>query len=174
MNADWDAFGDRITHLTNENIFNYLNGMLPLFIDSTSANPTNTINRKDILESVGYDVGCVFINTNLETALERNRQRKRQVPEEFLINTYLRVQKIKPNYKAGFKYFKEINNNTGELTDAVILQAFKSVQGFFNAPIQNPIGIKVIEQLRATGGKYLTDLPEFANLKERVKLWWRS
>lgn len=173
-NVDWDVFGDKVNHLTSENVFNYINGMLPLFIDSTSANPTNTINRKDLLESIGYDVGCVFVNTSIDTALKRNAARKRKVPEEFLMDTYVRVQKIKPNYKAGFKFFKEINNDVGELTDEVILKAFKAVQGFFEAPLQNPTGKKVIEQLRETGGKYLTDLPEFSNLKQRCNVWWRS
>jgi tRNA uridine 5-carbamoylmethylation protein Kti12 len=131
--------------------------MLPLFIDGTSASPSSVYRRKGILESIGYDTSMVWIETSLETSLKRNQQRKRHVPEEFIKEVYEKGQQLKPHYKSQFNPFFEINNDEGELTDDIILKAYKKVTGFFNTEVKNPIGTMLIEDMRKNGHKYLED-----------------
>ena len=120
---EWELYGTKIEHLSFEKLYQYINSVLPLWIDSTSANPSNTIRRKGILESFGYDTAAVFINTFLETSIKRNANRTRKVPEDFIRDVYNKIQRIKPFYKNNFKHFWEINNDDGELTDSAIIKA---------------------------------------------------
>ncbi len=60
-------------------MFQHLNGMLPLFVDGTSNDISNVLSRAGILESVGYDVGMVFIDTTLDAALSRADQRGKEI-----------------------------------------------------------------------------------------------
>ena len=74
-NFDWNTYGDKSKHLTKKQLVNYLNSLLPLVIDGTSANSSAVLRRKGILQSLGYDTGMVFVDTPVETAIERNKKR---------------------------------------------------------------------------------------------------
>ena len=51
-------------------------------------------------EGFGYEVHAVFFDVPLETCLERNRRRERQVPEDVMKQM---AQKLKPpTFKEGF------------------------------------------------------------------------
>lgn len=154
----WSYYSSKIKELNINQLTHYINSMLPLWIDSTSSNPQNTLKRIGILESYGYDTACVWINTSLETSLRRNSQRKRQVPENFIKETYEKIQKLKPFYKNKFSHFWEVNNDDGELTNEVILSAFKVVTKFYSSPLENPIGQMFIDELKKGKGKYLNDI----------------
>lgn len=44
-NVDWDVYGSKIETLTKKQFIHYINGVLPLWIDSTSNNPL-TMSRR--------------------------------------------------------------------------------------------------------------------------------
>jgi tRNA uridine 5-carbamoylmethylation protein Kti12 len=117
--------------------------------------------RKGILESMGYDVSMVFVSTSLETSLKRNQQRERKVDEDFLKETYEQMNKLKPYYSSQFRPFLEVNNDVGELTDDVVISAYKKMESFFKSPLKNPIGISLRDELLETGKKYLVEHPDY-------------
>ena len=84
------VFRDTTKRMTSNKLFSYLDGMLPLFIDGTSNNTSNILQRAGILESLGYDVAMIFVNTDIETAKKRAKDRaqkiNREVDEEFIEN----------------------------------------------------------------------------------------
>ncbi len=169
------ALIDKSKILTKEFLFQYLNGILPLVIDSTSSNSRNLLLRYGALESIGYDIGVVFINTDLEVALERIKQRERKVPEDFIRKTHDKISSMKDFYKSKFNFMIEVNNNEGELTDDVILQSFKKVTGFYTSPLKNPIGQDLIKKMEDKREKYL--LPNIIKkdgLMKVVNLWYRD
>lgn len=169
------GYSDNTKQLVRNSLKNYLNGMLPLFVDGTSSDISNVYSRKGILESLGYDTGMIFINTSLETSLERNEQRKRQVPEDFLKRAHERIEENKEYYKKTFGYFYEINNDIGELTDEVIINAYKSVKGFYNSNIQNPIGLRYYEEMISNNMKYLTDgIITDKELEKKLTIWYKQ
>lgn len=135
--------------------------MLPLIIDGTSANSSAVLRRKGILQSLGYDCGMVFVNTPVETAIERNKARGRVVDQEFLEKSYKESQRLKPYYSKEFRTFYEILNGEGEFTDKVINSAYKKMDKFFNSPIENPIGKEKKEEMIRDGHKYLIDTEEY-------------
>jgi predicted kinase len=171
--ANNPAFVDKSKQLTAKQLTLYLNSMLPLFIDSTSSNPNNLIRRKGLLESIGYDVGAVFVHTDLQLALKRIGNRDRKVPEEFITKVYNQVEGMKDWYKGHFSSYYEIDNSQGELTSETILRAFRRVSEFFLSPIQNPIGKSLIERMKAEKDKYLTpNIYSMEYLRTLVSVWY--
>ena len=59
----------------------YIQGRLGLVIDATGRDKSVINNQKKQLDLIGYDSYMIFVNTSLEVALERNKNRPRTVPE---------------------------------------------------------------------------------------------
>ena len=71
----------------------YIQGRLGLVIDATGRD-LNTINsQKRQLDIIGYDSYMIFVNTSLEVALERNKNRPRTIPEYIVTNSWNQVQR---------------------------------------------------------------------------------
>ena len=62
----------------------YIKGRLGLVIDSTARDIKKIIKQKVLLEQLGYETAMVFVNTSLETALDRNRTRDRSIPDKIV------------------------------------------------------------------------------------------
>lgn len=170
---------DRSKILTEHQLYLYINSMLPLFIDSTSTHSKGIIKRSGILQSIGYDTGMVFINTSLETALKRIEKRNeaqpthRKVEVEWATEAHERIMASKKFYQSRFPFFYEINNDEGELTDEVIMAAYKKVKGFYEAPLDNPEGIRDVKIMRQAGWKYFTDgMFKEDYIKKLISIWY--
>ena len=174
----WRSFSDKIKILTEEQLTLYINSLLPMWIDGTSSNPANLLKRDGILRSFGYDTGMIWVNTELETAIARSKEREkrinRKVDEQFIRDTYKKIEKLKPYYKSRFKFFKEVNNDDGELTDKVVNTLFKASTSFYTKTIENPIGQGHVDDLLEIGGKYMADLPDYDlnTIKRQTKGWF--
>ena len=90
-------------------LYNYINGMLPLFIDGTSNDASNVLSRAGILESLGYDVGMIFIDTDIEVA--KQRAIGRTVDPSFIDKVYIFLEDNKKYFKSKFDFFKIYENN---------------------------------------------------------------
>lgn len=76
-----DAVRQHAKALTAKQQNSYVNGRLGLVIDSTAKNIKFIVEQKKLLEALGYETAMVFVNTELDTALQRNRDRKRSIPD---------------------------------------------------------------------------------------------
>jgi dephospho-CoA kinase len=168
-----DEFVDRATVLTEAQLFQYVNGFLPLFIDGTSSNTDNTIARANILKQLGYDVAMVFVQTDLETALDRASKRERVVPPEFIEKAYERLMRNKSKLRSHFSTFFEYDNTSDQIDDEALNQLFKRSYRFFSTPLQNARGIEIIKRARATDQKYLTPgIMKEATVKSLLSGWY--
>jgi shikimate kinase len=79
--------------VTNKRMRGYLDGTLGLVIDGTGKDYGKITAQADKLKSLGYDVAMVFVNTDEETALKRNRMRPRQLPDNVVSTMWTDVQK---------------------------------------------------------------------------------
>ena len=71
----------------------YMQGRLGLVIDATGRD-INVINtQKRMLDQIGYDSYMIFVNTSLDVALERNKNRPRSIPEYIVTNSWNGVQR---------------------------------------------------------------------------------
>jgi predicted kinase len=174
----WNEFKDTALRITKNSLTQYLNGALPLFIDGTSNDASNILHRIGILESIGYDVGIVFVNTSLETALKRAEERAekigRRVDPEFIRKVHSRNEENVNFLKKKVEFFKQINNDSDILDDSAMLEAFKATQQFFDSEIQNPIGKRMIGEMKAKNQKYLA--PEIIPLEvlaKKIDGWYK-
>jgi len=166
-------FYDRSKTLLMKQLSLYIDSVLPLAIDVTAASPNAVLRRCGILEFFGYDQGMVFVNCSLETALERAAKRERKVPPEVVRNYYTEVQKIKGYLKQKFDPFIEVNNDIGELTDEVVLNAYRKMDGFYNAPVRSKRGLEAIEMMRQNNWKYLSDgVFTKQEIDHMVRMWY--
>lgn len=173
--SSWAQAEDTVHRTTQAQLSLYVNGLLPLFVDSTSAASGNLLRRKGILESFGYDVGLVWINVDVETAVKRAASRERAVPEDFIRRTFSTIDEDKSFLMGRFEWSTQINNNEGELTDAAIKSAYNATRAFYNAPVQNPLGKRNIAKLTSTNEKYL--VPTVCSKEELTHLttaWFRT
>ena len=71
----------------------YVKGRLGLFIDSTARDVKKIMTQNKLLKQLGYETSMVFVNTTLETALERNANRTRSIPEKIVKSNHAEVRK---------------------------------------------------------------------------------
>jgi predicted kinase len=169
--------GEKIKSMTKETLYHTINGMLPIAVDSTSTDHSNMLKRKGILEGLGYDSMMVYINTELETILNRlnSGERTRQVPEDFVKRAFEKSQKMKPYYQKLFPNMIEIDNDEGDLTDEIIIKSYNKVQNFLNDKNYNPIAEMNITKIKEQNEKYLVPAVASENeLKKYVENWYRS
>jgi len=152
-----------------------INGMLPMIIDSTSADINNTIARNKILQDFGYDTAMIWVNTSLETSLKRAALRARSVPEAFIRKVFSKVEENKKVFRSKFSIFMEINNDDGELTDKVIIKAFNKLNSFFGSEIKNKKGKQIKEQLMKELGKELVpNIMSKSELSSKISIWFKK
>jgi shikimate kinase len=174
-NADWMAIGDKVRRLNNNQLVLYLNSMLPLAVDGTSGSIQAMLRRRGLLESMGYDTAMVFVNTDLETAIRRVQSRDRKVEEEFIRESFKKLNENKKFYRSKFDTFIEVDNNDGELTNKVMIHAFNFLTAFYNAPVKNIIGKRRIERMKRTKQKYLNpNEMSLDEIKKIVSVWYRK
>lgn len=164
---------DKSKMLSKNQMTLYFDNVLPLFIDTTGVNINKLRNRINIIEQLGYDYSAIIVNTSLETALERNANRKRVVNPRVVEDYYKRFQMLKNDLKQLFNFNIEINNDNGELTDDIILKAFKRVFFFYDSPIQNPIGQERIELMKKNNWSTLSpNIMTTNSIKTLVNEWY--
>jgi predicted kinase len=88
----------------------YKNGGLGLVIDGTGRNIDLIKKLKKDLESFKYDTLMVYIKTPIQKAMEKAKQRKRSVDNEFIKKVYTDLNKNIPEYKKIFNKFIEVNS----------------------------------------------------------------
>jgi len=150
-------------------LVNYLNGMLPLFVDGTSANPSAAMRRAGIAESLGYDTAMIWVNISFETALERISKRERKVDTEFVRHVYETIAGNKELYRSKFgANFIEVDNNSDNF-NAMESRVYNATNKFFLSPVKNVIGQRLIDQ----GEKYLVpNVYDADYIKKVVSIWY--
>jgi len=83
---------DKAKKLTSNQQRNYINGRLGMVIDGTGKDFSKIETSRRLLSDLGYDTYMIFVNTSLEVALERNKSRKRQLPDELVTDMWNEVQ----------------------------------------------------------------------------------
>lgn len=167
------TFIDTTKQMTINQLALYVNSMLPLFVDSTSNKINRAVYRDGLLKSFGYDTAMVWVETSLDTAIQRVQQRDRSVPESFIRSVHDSLAENKKYYMKHYSTFVEVQNDGGELTNEAILAAYRKVSGFFRGEIENPIGRRNKETAENSSG-YMT--PEIYNdiseIKSKLTNWY--
>jgi len=108
----------------------FVEGRLPLVIDRTGASLSKTLGTKIFLESLGYECFLIYVDIDTETALKRNAERERSVPDDYLKTTHKKVKENIPAYTNAFKNFIIINDKEDNV---------KKLDNWINKPVNNQI-----------------------------------
>lgn len=121
----------------------YMAGRLPIAIDGTGAKTGKLLAAKKQLESIGYDCYMVYVQVDVETAVKRNKNRDRTVPEDVLRKDHALINAALPVYKSEFGGNLQVVV-TGGLVGSDWSKAGgewrRIAQRFLQSPIKNPIG----------------------------------
>lgn len=96
----------------------YVKGRLGMVIDSTARDVKKLLVQKKLLEQLGYETAMVFVNTSLETALDRNQKRERSIPDKIVKDNHKIVRANMGKLQAAFgrgNFF--IIDNDGDTKD---------------------------------------------------------
>ena len=96
---------------------NFLDGRLGLIIDGTGKDYDKIATQVAGLKNLGYDCYMIFVNTSLDTAQERNKMRKRTLPEKEVAAMWNAVQQNIGKFQRLFGNANMIivdNNDAGE------------------------------------------------------------
>ena len=118
---------------------NYVEGRLGLVIDGTGKDYSKISSQASQLKAIGYDVHMIFVNTSLDVALERNKQRPRKVPEKIVIDAWNSVQKNIGQFQRFFgnKNFIIVDNN--DAGEDILGKAYKEVRRMLRKKVDNHI-----------------------------------
>ena len=116
-----------------------LKGRLGLVIDGTGRDIEKLKRQAKELKKFGYDVAMIFVNTDKETALQRNRDRARSLPDDEVARMWETIQQNIGAFQTifGKKNFLVVDNSTGKDFTKETLRAYRDATKFTNAPVKN-------------------------------------
>ena len=134
--AERDIERKRAKKVTSARKGHAIDGRLGIIIDGTGKDYDKMIRQAAHLQELGYETSMVFVNTTLQTALERNRKRDRSVPPNIAKQGWNDVQKNLPRFQRYFgKRFFVADNNTGDDLTPIT----KAVRRAILKKVDNPI-----------------------------------
>ena len=113
----------------------YIKGRLGLALDGTGKDYDKIKKVRDQLIRLGYDTAMIFVNTNLETSLERNRMRARSLPDDKVEKMWKSVQDNLGKFQRLFgNDFIIIDNSQGIDMSSETKAAYKKMVKFAKRP----------------------------------------
>jgi predicted kinase len=119
---------------------NYIGGRLGQVIDGTGKDFDKIKGIRNLYTDFGYDTYMVFVNTTLDVALERNRQRERKLDDSMVKKMWQEVQNNLGKFQKLFGADKMLIVDNSEYGGDVIEQVEKQIAKHLRTPIQNPLG----------------------------------
>jgi len=145
-----DEMRDFTRDLAVERKKGYMRGKLGMIIDGTGHKFQKVKAHKKELEENGYDTYMIFVNTSLEVAQARNKERDRVLPEKILKKSWEDTRKNLGGYKALFSGNFALVDNSQFLDADEAKRKFNGlaknyIQQWSTEPIKNQIGQKWVQ-----------------------------
>ena len=115
--------------LTKGRQTSWVDGRLGIIIDGTGKDVAKITGQKNALDQLGYETMMIFVNTSLETAQIRNKERRRTLPEKAVAEMWNLVQKNIGGFQQlfGSRNFIIVDNNNAD--EDVFAKVFKRIRG---------------------------------------------
>ena len=107
----------------------WIDGRLGIIIDGTGKDVAKISRQKTLLDQIGYETMMIFVNTSLETAQIRNKERARTLPEKSVEQMWNNVQRNIGAFQSlfGSKNFIIVDNN--DAGEDIFNKVFKRIRG---------------------------------------------
>ena len=149
--APRDVQRKRAKAITKSRRDNYVEGRIGLIIDGTGKDYEKIASQSKDLRQLGYDTHMIFVNTSLDTALQRNADRPRSVPDSIVVKSWNEVQSNIGSFSQHFRenFIVVDNNDAGE---DVFVKVFKQIKGLLRKKVQSPVAKQwVMQQMKDRG-----------------------
>ena len=136
--------------LADQRKLGYMRGKMGMIVDGTGHKFQKVKAHKKELEAAGYDTYMVFVNTSLDVAQARNKERDRVLPEKLLKKSWEDTRKNLGGYKSLFGGKFALVDNSQFLNADDARHKFTGlvknyIQQWSTEPIKNPIGQKWVQ-----------------------------
>jgi predicted kinase len=141
-------------NLTKASLNLYMQGMLPLIVDTTAISQIDLGQRMMILQQHGYDLAMVYLQEDLDVKLERAKNRKRGVDPQIIIDNHKHESKRINElfeYMTRHDYMFHLSNPKSRDYDHIFIEL---ANDFFHAPVKNEVGLNKIRMLKDAKLKY--------------------
>jgi thymidylate kinase len=100
---------------------------------------------------MGYDTMMLFVNTDKETALQRNRERERSLPDAEVSKMWDTIQSNIGMFQTFFgkRRFLVVDNSDGKDYKKETLRAYRDAVKFTNKPPESRLARNWIEKERS-------------------------
>jgi predicted kinase len=135
--------------LTGKIMVRALEGRNGIVVDGTGKDYAKIKKQVDLVRELGYAVHMLFVNTDLETAMDRNNQRPRSLPDKMVEKMWKDVQKNIGKFQGLFRNrMIVLDNSKGSDIEASTLEAYKDIKTWAAKPPENSIAMKWIKGQR--------------------------
>lgn len=126
-----------------------LDGRLGLIIDGTGKDYEKIMSQVNQLRALGYAVTMIFVNTDLDTALARNKKRARSLPDEMVTKMWKETQRNIGKFQNLFRDRMIVVDNSSDANiEGAIMNAYRKISAWAKSPPDNRIAKKWIDQQR--------------------------
>jgi predicted kinase len=144
--AQGQAVRAKAKALTGKIMARALEGRMGIVVDGTGKDYAKIKKQVDLLRTLGYAVHMLFVNTDLDTALERNRMRPRSLADDLVTKMWKDVQKNIGKFQGLFRNrMIVIDNSKGSDIEASTLEAYKDIKTWAAKAPENAIAVKWIK-----------------------------
>tara|TARA_Y100000310_G_scaffold345352_1_gene464060 strand:- start:17992 stop:20595 length:2604 start_codon:yes stop_codon:yes gene_type:complete len=124
-----------------------IRGRLGIVLDGTGKDYNKISKQADRLKELGYEVAMIFVNTDLDTSLMRNKMRARTLDEKEVEKMWKDVQKNLGKFQSYFKnMFHIVDNSDGVDFESEITNTYIRFSKWTKTP---PRSLKAKEWIRA-------------------------
>ena len=132
--------------LTGKIMVRALEGRNGIVVDGTGKDYDKIKKQVDLVRELGYAVHMIFVNTDLDTALERNRMRPSSLEDSLVTKMWKNVQKNIGKFQGLFRNrMIVVDNSKGSDIETSTLEAYKDIQKWAAKPPENRIATKWIK-----------------------------
>jgi adenylate kinase len=135
---------------TGNQLDQYVQGRLGLIIDATGRDLSLVQRQVGMLRQIGYDCYMVFVNTSLDVALQRNRDRPRSIPEYIVKKSWDGVQANIGQFQRIFSPMKMMildnNSSEKELVTKTLKDADRFIRSRLRTKPENGIAMSWIKK----------------------------
>lgn len=115
--------------LTGKKLQSAIDNRLGMVIDGTGKDYDKIKNQVTKFRRIGYECAMIFVNTNLETAIERDANRKRSLGPEMVTKMWKEVQKNIGKFQNLFKgQMYIVDNNEGQDINKATMPVYRKMK----------------------------------------------
>jgi predicted kinase len=128
----------------------YITGRLGLVIDGTGKDYDKISKQKKMLESLGYETAIIVVNTDLETAIERDKKRDRSIGAEKVKDMWSQVQNNIGKFQSSFRNnFFIVDNSSSSDIEKGTLSVYRRVMSWSKQSPKNSQAMKWINYFQS-------------------------